>query len=275
MAGKEDVILDPELELAFRRPFDETAQSKLRLSNPSDKAMYFKVKTTAPKRYCVRPNAGKVDRNSSVDVTVFLPKADDLGNDLKCKDKFLVQCVFSSDDNADQETLWKNAATSAPSSIREHKLKCAFLPPVGEGLSESAASPASPAPSSSAPLSVNVQGPVVSPVSSATVAHAHTKDEAAPTRQSVRFEDDSPAAKAVSETKEKEATKSSASAAPKSELRQRVPSQASTAQPSSSHSVAAGDRLAMSHSSQTDARFTALHVVIAFLLGFVLGRFVL
>ena len=32
----------------------------LRLENPTDERMLFKVKTTAPKEYCVRPNSGEL-----------------------------------------------------------------------------------------------------------------------------------------------------------------------------------------------------------------------
>lgn len=32
--------------------------SYIKLINPTNKKVYFKIKTTAPKRYCVRPNSG-------------------------------------------------------------------------------------------------------------------------------------------------------------------------------------------------------------------------
>jgi hypothetical protein len=38
------------------------------LTNPSDKKICFKIKTTAPKKYCVRPNSGVVDARGVVDV---------------------------------------------------------------------------------------------------------------------------------------------------------------------------------------------------------------
>ena len=40
----------------------------LHLKNGHDKTTFFKIKTTAPKRYCVRPNAGKIEPGASVDV---------------------------------------------------------------------------------------------------------------------------------------------------------------------------------------------------------------
>jgi vesicle-associated membrane protein-associated protein A len=38
------------------------------LKNPTDKKIAFKIKTTAPKKYCVRPNCGVVEPKSSVEI---------------------------------------------------------------------------------------------------------------------------------------------------------------------------------------------------------------
>ena len=40
----------------------------MKLANPSDKKVYFKIKTTAPKRYCVKPNSGVVVPKSDVQI---------------------------------------------------------------------------------------------------------------------------------------------------------------------------------------------------------------
>ena len=50
-------------------PFNEVVTADLKLTNPSDKTVCFKVKTTAPKRYCVRPNSGVLDPKKSVTVS--------------------------------------------------------------------------------------------------------------------------------------------------------------------------------------------------------------
>jgi hypothetical protein len=49
-------------------PFTRTSREVLKLRNPSDEEVAFKVKTTAPKLYCVRPNAGVVPAGGSVEV---------------------------------------------------------------------------------------------------------------------------------------------------------------------------------------------------------------
>ena len=40
----------------------------LKLGNPTEKMVAFKVKTTAPRHYCVKPNSGLVKPNDSVNV---------------------------------------------------------------------------------------------------------------------------------------------------------------------------------------------------------------
>lgn len=47
-------------------PFVDVVTAELKLSNPSRSRICFKVKTTAPKQYCVRPNNGLVEPGSSI-----------------------------------------------------------------------------------------------------------------------------------------------------------------------------------------------------------------
>lgn len=49
-------------------PFTEVVTSTLKISNPTKRRVGFKVKTTAPKRYCVRPNSGIIEANGFVEV---------------------------------------------------------------------------------------------------------------------------------------------------------------------------------------------------------------
>ena len=42
-------------------PFSDVITANLVLRNPSSKTVLFKVKTTAPKQYCVRPNSGLLE----------------------------------------------------------------------------------------------------------------------------------------------------------------------------------------------------------------------
>ena len=68
---------------------------QLRASNASaTEAFTFKVKTTNPKRYSVRPNVGIIWPGGDAKVTVQLPAMKEMPADLnKCKDKFQVRAA--------------------------------------------------------------------------------------------------------------------------------------------------------------------------------------
>ncbi|RRT54023.1 hypothetical protein B296_00031678 [Ensete ventricosum] len=53
------------------------------------------VKTTNPKKYCVRPNTGVVLPRSTCDVAVTMQAQKEAPPDMQCKDKFLLQSVIA------------------------------------------------------------------------------------------------------------------------------------------------------------------------------------
>lgn len=127
MAKTEQILkLTPDGELRFRGPFTDVVTAELKLSNPSEKRVCFKVKTTAPKRYCVRPNSGIIEPNQSVSVAVMLQPFD-YDPQEKNKHKFMVQTMFAPDGPIEsQEQLWKEAT---PDMLMDSKLKCVFEMP--------------------------------------------------------------------------------------------------------------------------------------------------
>ncbi|KAG1872505.1 hypothetical protein DFJ58DRAFT_762017, partial [Suillus subalutaceus] len=54
------------------RPFTQLVKQVLTIKNKNAQPVAFKVKTTAPKLYCVRPNSGRIEPGESVDVSVSL-----------------------------------------------------------------------------------------------------------------------------------------------------------------------------------------------------------
>jgi len=94
------VELTPNNALGFHRPLTSTVKRTLTVSNPNDAPIVFKVKTTAPKQYCVRPNSGRVEPGERVEVQVLLqPFKEDPPASTKCKDKFLVQSAIVAGDH--------------------------------------------------------------------------------------------------------------------------------------------------------------------------------
>jgi len=150
------VELDPPTQLSFHRPFTTLVKEILVVRNPNPEPVAFKVKTTAPKQYCVRPNSGRIEPNQSVEVQVILqPMKEDPPSDFKCKDKFLVQSVAIT---PERETLslsdlWSMTEKQAKDTIKENKIRCVYLPPVETNLppvSPPPNVPLPPKPSSSA-----------------------------------------------------------------------------------------------------------------------------
>lgn len=123
---KQLLQIDPHNELLFRGPFHLPSAAFVRLTNGSDKSVVFKIKTTAPKKYCVRPNAGILLPSNHTDIVLSLQpfSYDPLE---KNKHKFLVQSAVVVDgENANLEQIWRKIPTS---DIFETKLKCVFEVP--------------------------------------------------------------------------------------------------------------------------------------------------
>ncbi|KAJ7505249.1 PapD-like protein [Mycena galericulata] len=89
------VSLSPSNALGFNRPLTTLVKRSLTITNHNAQPVAFKVKTTAPRLYTVRPNSGRVDPGQSLDVLVMLqPLKDEPPLNAKCKDKFLVQSTL-------------------------------------------------------------------------------------------------------------------------------------------------------------------------------------
>ncbi|KAK5992198.1 Vesicle-associated membrane protein-associated protein scs2 [Cladobotryum mycophilum] len=121
------VEIEP-LELTFRRPFTVEVAQILRIKNPTTSPLAFKVKTTAPKQYCVRPNAGRIEPGQDFDVSVLLQamKADP-PLDAKCRDKFLVQSAPITPDK-EFASIASVLETTEKASLFERKIRVTWLP---------------------------------------------------------------------------------------------------------------------------------------------------
>ncbi|XP_057873549.2 vesicle-associated protein 1-2 isoform X2 [Cryptomeria japonica] len=116
-------------ELKFPFELKKQVSCSLRLVNLTEHYVAYKVKTTSPKKYCVRPNTGVVLPQSSVDITVTMQVQREAPPDLQCKDKFLIQSVIApygiSAKDVSQELFNKEPGKD----ICETKLRAVFVPP--------------------------------------------------------------------------------------------------------------------------------------------------
>lgn len=121
------LLLDPANELRFKGPFDDYVTVSLTIKNPTDKRIAFKIKTTAPKRYCVKPNSGVLDPAQSMKVNVLLQPFQYDPNE-KNKHKFMVQYLYLNNEEIqlsvnDILNMWKDVDTKR---LLDLKLKCIF-----------------------------------------------------------------------------------------------------------------------------------------------------
>ncbi|TFK40834.1 PapD-like protein [Crucibulum laeve] len=133
------VSLNPSNALGFRRPLTQLVKRSLTITNNNSQPVAFKVKTTAPKLYCVRPNSGRVEPGETVEVSVMLQAMrEEPPLNAKCRDKFLIQSTIIS---PDKETLslqdiWASPEANEEGKVHQQKLRVAYLPAEGQTLEE-------------------------------------------------------------------------------------------------------------------------------------------
>jgi len=124
MEKKEQLlIISPQNELKFCGPFNQSITSFMNLRNPTDKTILFKIKTTAPKKYCVRPNCGLLEPKEMMEIAISLQPFNFDPNE-KNKHKFMVQSLVAPDGGEiNSEQLWKDVT---PDQLMDSKLRCVF-----------------------------------------------------------------------------------------------------------------------------------------------------
>ncbi|KAK1376378.1 Vesicle-associated protein 1-2 [Heracleum sosnowskyi] len=145
MSTGELLSIEPT-ELKFQFELRKQISSTLQLSNKTDNHVAFKVKTTNPKKYCVRPNTGVVSPRSTCDIMVTMQAQKEAPPDMQCKDKFLLQSVISPAGVSAKDITPEMFSKEAGHVVEECKLKVVYVAPpqppspVAEG-SEEGSSP--------------------------------------------------------------------------------------------------------------------------------------
>jgi len=117
--------ITPEKELAFRFELKKTIPTTIKITNSGKEETAFKVKTTAPKKYCVKPNTGFVRPGETQMIQVIMQAQREWPADISgCKDKFLVQTTPSKG-NADFAELF----AKGKADITESKLRVVYSQP--------------------------------------------------------------------------------------------------------------------------------------------------
>ncbi|XP_019445064.1 PREDICTED: vesicle-associated protein 1-2-like isoform X2 [Lupinus angustifolius] len=173
MSTAELLSIDPH-ELKFVFELKKQISSSLQLSNNTDNHVAFKVKTTNPKKYCVRPNTGIILPRSTCDVMVTMQAQKEAPPDLVCKDKFLLQSVKTHDGATTKDISAEMFNKELGHVVEESKLRVVYVAPpqppspVAEGSEEGSS------PRGSVSENGNVNG------GDSTVARAFTERHEAP-----------------------------------------------------------------------------------------------
>ncbi|KAJ2809388.1 phosphatidylinositol-binding protein scs2 [Coemansia guatemalensis] len=126
------LVYEPGDALSFHGPFKTLTNATLLLTNKNNGPAAFKVKTTAPKKYCVRPNAGRIESGDSIKIQISLqPIKEEMAGDTKCRDKFLIQSIQISPemDSMPMSELWAMVEREAKSAINEKRLRVRYVLP--------------------------------------------------------------------------------------------------------------------------------------------------
>ncbi|KAF2301221.1 hypothetical protein GH714_020936 [Hevea brasiliensis] len=155
-------------ELQFPFELRKQISCSLHLLNKSENYVAFKVMTTNPKQYRVRPNAGVVPPRSTCDVIVTMQAQTEAAPDMQCKDKFLLRSVVASPGATAKDVNAEMFNKEAGHHVEDCKLKVVYVAPprppssVREG-SEEGSSPIASV-SDNGSLSASVQTSVIKPV---------------------------------------------------------------------------------------------------------------
>lgn len=118
-------------DLTFLFELDKPCYCNLKVVNNSEYHVAFKVKTTSPRKYFVRPNASVVQPWDSCTITITLQAQKEYPSDMQSKDKFLIQSTkvaASTDmDEIPPDTFNKDG----DKVIEEMKLRVVYTLPSG------------------------------------------------------------------------------------------------------------------------------------------------
>eukprot|EP00056_Hartaetosiga_gracilis_P004083 m.71183 g.71183 ORF g.71183 m.71183 type:complete len:302 (+) comp11700_c0_seq1:222-1127(+) len=120
------VQLQPSSTLLFtgKGVQQQTVDTELNLKNLTNGIVIYKIKTTKPKAYCVRPNSGTLSPGASAVIQVAMQSFKEPRDDY-AKHKFQVQMAMVRSNPADVAQAFKDEVTAATPQ-QEKRLKCRF-----------------------------------------------------------------------------------------------------------------------------------------------------
>ncbi|XP_065857018.1 vesicle-associated protein 2-1 [Euphorbia lathyris] len=134
--GAQLISVHPD-ELKFVFELDRQIFCDLKVVNNTEHHVAFKVKTTSPKKYFVRPNTGVIQPWDSCVIRVTLQAQNEYPPEMQCKDKFLLQSTVvpphADVDELPPDTFNKDGSGKV---VEECKLRVTYLSPSTQGNTE-------------------------------------------------------------------------------------------------------------------------------------------
>lgn len=122
------ISVHPE-ELKFQFELEKQSYCDLKVANTTDKHVAFKVKTTSPKKYFVRPNTGVIQPWDSCIIRVTLQAQHEYPPDMQCKDKFLLQTTTVTPHTDIDELPPDTFNKDSKKTVEECKLRVVYISP--------------------------------------------------------------------------------------------------------------------------------------------------
>lgn len=119
-------IYPSELKMPFE--LKKANSGCIELVNKTDERVAFKVKTTNPKKYAVRPTSGIVPPGGSCAVTITMQAPKEIPQDYHCKDKFLVQSVVVQAGITHRDIVPEMFTRAPDRVVEEFKLRVIYIP---------------------------------------------------------------------------------------------------------------------------------------------------
>ncbi|CAH8356007.1 unnamed protein product [Eruca vesicaria subsp. sativa] len=113
--------------LKFAVDLKKQSTCVVQLTNTTNLFVAFKVKTTSPKKYCVRPNVGVVAPKSSCEFSVIMQAFKEPPPDMVCKDKFLIQSTAVPPETTDEDITASMFSKAEGKHIEENKLRVTLV----------------------------------------------------------------------------------------------------------------------------------------------------
>ncbi|CAI8603391.1 unnamed protein product [Vicia faba] len=116
-------------ELKFIFELKKQSSCSVQVTNNTYHYVAFKVKTTSPKKYSVRPNVGVLAPKSSGEFIVTMQAQRVAPEDLVCKDKFLVQSTLVDAEITSEDVTASLFVKDGVRYVEENKLKVSLISP--------------------------------------------------------------------------------------------------------------------------------------------------